>query len=133
LIVQKTSTPIQSRNYEGDDPVGFVLSLNLHRRHLSESQRGMVAANIANMTQGSRTDREPSANLQEVSRAEAAKKLNVSERTVNTAKKVQEQAAQELIDKVNEGSVSAAANVSSLPAEQTVNSLQAIRDHCIRR
>ena len=37
------------REYDGDDPRSFVVSLNLHRRHLNESQRAMVAANLANM------------------------------------------------------------------------------------
>lgn len=57
----------------------FVVSLNLHRRHLSESQRGMVAAKLANMPAHRPSDN--SANLQ-TSQADAAKLLNVSTRTV---------------------------------------------------
>jgi|DEB0MinimDraft_10_1074344.scaffolds.fasta_scaffold109128_2 ParB-like chromosome segregation protein Spo0J len=89
--------------YEGSDPLSYVISLNLHRRHLNESQRAMVAASVANMKQGSRTDVKPSANLQEVSRSEAAQMLSVSERSVNTAKKVQEKATPEVIEEVQSG------------------------------
>ena len=38
--------------YTGNDPISFVLSKNLHRRHLNESQRAMVAAELANMRHG---------------------------------------------------------------------------------
>jgi transposase len=35
--------PIPYRVYEGDDPEGFVLSLNLHRRHLTKTARKELA------------------------------------------------------------------------------------------
>jgi hypothetical protein len=38
--------------YSGDDPLGFVISHNLHRRHMNESQRGMVGAKLANLGKG---------------------------------------------------------------------------------
>jgi N6-adenosine-specific RNA methylase IME4 len=37
--------------FEGEDPLAFVLSENLHRRHLTASQRAALAAEVANMTQ----------------------------------------------------------------------------------
>ena len=36
-------------DYNGDDPLGYIISKNLHRKHLNESQRMGVAAKIANM------------------------------------------------------------------------------------
>lgn len=109
-------------HYRGADPLGFVVSRNLHRRHLTESQRAMVAADIANMRQGERTDvAEPSANLPKVSQAAAAAMVGVGERSVRDAVKVKAKAVPELAEAVKAGevSVSAAAEVADLPpAEQ---------------
>jgi hypothetical protein len=84
-----------------------VVSLNLQRRHLSESQRAMVAAKLANIKNTDFVGNQHSANLQspQTSRAEAAALLKVSERTVNTAKKVEQNAVPELIKKVEQGIV----------------------------
>ena len=72
------------RTYEGDDPVGFVLSQNLHRRHLNESQRAMIAAQMADMPQGARTDLSPEGGR--LSQADAAALRGVGKRTVERAK-----------------------------------------------
>jgi hypothetical protein len=100
--------------YGGDDPLGFVLRKNLHRRHLQISQRAMVAAKLATMKQGERTDLEPSANLQKVSVAEAAETLNVSVRSVETAKVVLTKGDDNLIAAVESGGVSVSAAVKQL-------------------
>ena len=36
-------------SYDGDDPLGFVVSQNVARRHLDDSQRAMIAARVENM------------------------------------------------------------------------------------
>jgi hypothetical protein len=69
-----------------------ISSANVKRRHLTASQRAMIAAQLANMRQGERTDREPSATLPKVSQADAAEQLNVSTRSVTAAAKVKDEA-----------------------------------------
>lgn len=105
--------------YDGFDATAFVVSLNLHRRHLSESQRAMVAAKLANLENGQKAS---SANLQStaVSQTRAAEMLNVSTRTVAAAAKVKDEGAPELVAAVEAGhvSVSAAAAVAEAPKEQ---------------
>ena len=91
--------------YEGDDPLGYVLSLNLHRRHLTASQRAALAVEIANMKSGTRTDLEPSLKLAEVSQSEAAERLDVSPAYIREAKKIQRESP-EHFDKVKSGEIS---------------------------
>jgi MT-A70 len=113
----EADVPMVTRVYEGNDPLTYVLSLNLHRRHLGESQRAMIASKLANMKQGARTDLQPSANLPEVvSQPDAARLLNVSDRLVRDAKVVREKGVPELVERVERGElpVSAAASVAKL-------------------
>ena len=106
------------------DATKFIISLNLQRRHLDESQRALIAARLATMRQGERTDLGPSANLPEVagglpliSQTAAAEMLNVSIRTVTSARKVVKEGAPELVDAVEAGQlkVSEAARIAKLP------------------
>ena len=85
--------------------LGFVVSLNLNRRHLGESQRAMVAASLANLSNGQRSS---SANLPStpVTQPQAAELLQVSERSVRTAAKVERTAPSEVIEAVKAGNIS---------------------------
>lgn len=108
--------------YEGDDPVGYVISLNLRRRHLDESQRSLVASKLENVGHGGdRKSSDQNANLH-LDRAGAAAMLNVSPRSVATAAKVLDEGAPELVAAVERGevSVSAAADVATLPKAEQV-------------
>jgi len=104
-----------------DDPAAFVISLNLRRRHLNESQRAMVAAKLANMRQGERTDLSPIGEKYNppVSQERASELLNVGKRSTERAADVQERAIPELAAAVDQGrvSVSAASEVARLPEE----------------
>lgn len=112
---------VHTRQFRGSDPLAYVMSRNLHRRQLSPSQRAIIAARVATMRQGERTDlAEPSANLRKVSQGEAARAANVSDRSVTTAREVLAHGSAELVRAVEGGhvSVSAAADIASLPLEQ---------------
>ena len=116
--------PIRSTAYSGDDPVRYVISLNLRRRHLDETQRGMAAARLANIVNGGdrRSTEFQSAHVRSVSQSSAAELLNVSRRTVQNAAAVLQHGVEALQRAVDAGEVSAraAAEVASLPqSEQT--------------
>jgi hypothetical protein len=75
--------------YDDPDPLGFVVSLNFHRRHLTNRERAEIAAKIENFGHGgnrrARSRKMPSGSLKRT-RAEAAKLMNVSARSVARAK-----------------------------------------------
>jgi N6-adenosine-specific RNA methylase IME4 len=101
--------------FTGSDPLAYVISANLQRRHLTESQRAMVAARLETMKQGRP---EKDANWQ-VLRADAARMLNVSPRSVARAAQVRDHAVPELAQRVEDGTmaVSVAAKIAKFEPE----------------
>jgi protein gp37/ParB-like chromosome segregation protein Spo0J len=104
----RTNQEVVLERYEGDDPVQFSLSANLHRRHLNPGQRAVVALKVrellqpaARERQGERTDlrrKEPdiSADLRESSkpqRAERQKTTTQAAKSVGASPRAVEQAA----------------------------------------
>lgn len=111
----------QYRIWDGQGSlVAFVISLNLHRRHLNESQRAMVAAKVANLSNGQR--REALSIDKAVTEPEAAGLLNVSVPSVSRARRVVDHGAPEVVAAVQSGqvAVSAAARVVELPRHEQV-------------
>lgn len=110
-----------AREYEGEESslVAFVVSLNLHRRHLDESQRAMVAGKLATLRDGQRADRAASIDAPSVTQTQAAELLNVSRKSVQRAREVLDNGTPELVAAVERGEVgvSAAATAAALPAE----------------
>jgi N6-adenosine-specific RNA methylase IME4 len=118
--------------FRGDDPVAFVVDANVHRRHLSESQRAIVAARLATLAHGQRQ----SGRLAAVpTQQEAAALLNVGERSVRRAAEVRDHGAPELQRAVEQGAiaVNAAAELAKLPVERQQEILAALDEGEIRK
>lgn len=96
------------KEYEGTDPLGLVTRSNLHRRQLESGQRAMIAAKLADIENSDFVGNQHSASLQspKISQSAAADQLNVSTRSVATAKKIEKEGTEELSQAVMDGKVS---------------------------
>jgi ParB-like chromosome segregation protein Spo0J len=89
------------------DPVDWVLSHNLHRRHLDTAQRAMVAERLATLRHGEAGNgRKIDSSIELSTQAKAAEKLNVSVSSVKKARKVRAKAAPEVVAAVEAGTMS---------------------------
>lgn len=92
--------PADVKEYRGDDPLGYVVSCNLHRRHLTTSQRGIVAGKLETLKLGKNQHNLEGSGIPLPS---AAEKLRVSVDTVKEAKKVLANGTPEQIKDVESG------------------------------
>ena len=138
LACRRAGVPATFEEFRGDRDAAlrFVISLNLERRHLDESQRAMAGARIKPMFDRLASERQNAtralpgqkigsnvvANLPppSKSRDDAARAVNVSPRSVESAAKVLREGAPELVHAVERGSiaVSTAAAIAEAPREQ---------------
>jgi ParB-like chromosome segregation protein Spo0J len=83
-----------------EEALAFVISKNLVRRHLDETQRAMVAARLSGLKPGQHADQGQALPIGRV-----AKMLNVGERSVARARKVIDKGAPELVAAVERGEI----------------------------
>lgn len=115
------------------EALDFVISKNVHRRHLDSSQRAYAMACYEKLSHGGSRKPKPldqDANLhldlasepvaEVATRAELAERGKVSERSIASGAVVRDQGAPELQDAVKEGhiAVSAAAEIAERPVEE---------------
>jgi ParB-like chromosome segregation protein Spo0J len=105
------------------DPLKFVISANLHRRHLNETQRAVVAGKLVNTKVGGNqyngTDGKFSAE-------KAALLLGVSVASIKRAKKVFDKGAPEIVEALQKGELrlGMAVGVVAKPKEQQAQAVQ---------
>jgi hypothetical protein len=89
-----------------DEVKAWMLRNQMGRRNLSESQRGMLAAQLATLGHGQK--KADAQSCASATQNEAADEAGVSRRTVQSARKVIEQGAPELQKAVTDGDISVA-------------------------
>lgn len=115
----------------------FVVSKNLHRRHLNESQRAMIAAKLATLRHGSNQYRQEDASIaasspnatasttaptsERTAQAEAAGLLNVSRASVQRARVVLDKGTKEEIKSVEEGAAAVSSVAKAIKVKQAPN------------
>lgn len=117
-----------------EDPIAYVLSLNLHRRHLSSAQSAMCAARAREIYERQAKDRQklgkenlPDPQQQGQARDKAGKAFGVSGKSVDHATRVIEKGIPELAKAVDEGRM-AVSTAAFLATEEPVIQKQAISD-----
>jgi hypothetical protein len=125
LLNRKT---VEALSYSagGDAIIRFVISENLHRRYLTESQRADIAARLAGGLHGS--DR-VKAHICALTQAEAAKQLGVSERSLQNARFVHQHGIGSLRTALAQGAVpvSAAWREAGQPASRCTSTWDTTR------
>jgi hypothetical protein len=106
----------------------WIIENQLHRRNLNETQRGMIAYRMASLKQGARTDLSPIGGM---SQAQAAKALNVGERTLQRAGVVSQQGSPGLIEASMSGLIPA--SVGELITALSHEEQDRLAEQCMQR
>lgn len=124
---------VEPATVEWDGPgdlAAYVVSKNLHRRHLNESQRGLIAAKLANMKHGVDRKSENIKGSKEplVAVKAAADLLNVSPPTVKRGKTVIAKGTPEEIKGVEAGTLSVASVAKQIRSGMTADQRREARE-----
>jgi len=137
---EKIGIEAETEEYDGDDPLSYVISLNIRRRHMDVSQRAMLAQEMLpeferqarerksesakEQHDGVRFGRTGSKDPQQTwhdehrARDDAAKMFGVSSPTIQRAKRIKEKAPQSVVDDIIRGKTTVTAVDADLRAAE---------------
>ena len=120
---QRLGIPHREVEFRGDDPVAFVVSENLARRHMTPAQLAIAAEKLATAAQGRPRTKGPDGTEEaphETTIAEATKLTGASGTAVKRVRKVRREAEPEVVAAMDAGQLTptAAEALTSLPAEE---------------
>jgi ParB-like chromosome segregation protein Spo0J len=124
LACDRVGVAPKFNDYVGDDPLGFVISRNVHRRHLTTIQRTFAAARAATLPVGANqcTPGLPIGGAAEI--------FHVSERNIARAKAILRRGTADLVQAVESGKVaiSRAAELCELAHEEQIATVKDIAE-----
>lgn len=109
------------------DPLAFVISKNVHRRHLTISQRAYAMAEAEGFRHGGlRVKQDANLRLEPETRSDLAAKGHVSERSISSAATVRDHGVDDLKTAVKRGgiAVSTAERIARLDPEEQVEKVR---------
>jgi hypothetical protein len=125
LACQQAGVEAKFEEFAGPNALAYVISSNLHRRHLDESQRAMVAAKVANLGIGANQ------HSKGTPIGSACALMNVSPRSAARAREVLHSGKLDLVAAVESGEITVskaaevARNAATLPSHEADHVLNA--------
>lgn len=142
---------------ESDDPVAWAIGSNLHRRHLSQSQKSMVADKVRGIYDAEAKERhragsqaggetagngrsrvqenlpEPKTLPAKQARDKAAETVGVSGKLADAARTVRREGSRELIDAVERGDVAVSAAAEVAKAKPKLEQTKAVKNGTVKQ
>lgn len=135
--VKPVTRAFGDRKSDGEDPLKFVLSENVHRRHLTNEQRAIIAGELSMRSQvgrpaeknGDGEEQHENGQAASATQDEAAKLMNVSPAAVRRASKVLKKGSAKLKEALKSGevSISKAADAADSPKDKQMKVAKAPR------
>lgn len=115
---------------EDGDVVEYVVSKNLHRRHLNESQRAMIAAKLPSLSKGDVATQLGGVEISTplFTGKQAAQMLNVDRSTVQYAKVVQREGTEDEVRAVERGEAAVSTIARQIMAKRPPEERKKLRD-----